>query len=127
VPYPHKSGLQFRYVAQAAGLGRIGRSAYLLHPEWGPWLHLRVFATTKMFYDYTGEIEDEFCQECDKCVRVCPAGAFEDGFEGLKCRQYRLSRGDYKPFGDERYHKGCKKCAIVCKAGLRPPGRFPRL
>ncbi len=127
VPYPYKSGLQFRYVAQAAGLGRIGRSSFLLHPEWGPWIHLRVFATEKEIDGFNGEITDDFCEDCDKCIRVCPAKAFEDGFDGLKCRQYRLSKGDYKPTGEKGIHIGCKKCAIACQAGKRPTGRFPRL
>ncbi|MDY6965177.1 MAG: hypothetical protein SVM80_04300 [Halobacteriota archaeon] len=36
VPYPHESGLQFRYVAQYSGIGQIGKSAFLIHPKWGP-------------------------------------------------------------------------------------------
>lgn len=44
--YPGESGLQFRFVAEAAGLGRVGTNAFLFHPAWGPWVHLRVMATT---------------------------------------------------------------------------------
>jgi hypothetical protein len=35
VTYPDESGLQFRYVAQAAGIGRISTNAFLFHPAWG--------------------------------------------------------------------------------------------
>ncbi|MFC1554881.1 hypothetical protein ACFL7D_09620 [candidate division KSB1 bacterium] len=127
VPYPHESGLQFRYVAQAAGMGRIGRNSFLLHPEWGSWTLLRVFVTSEELDETSGEIIADYCEDCDKCIQVCPADAFKGGFDGLKCRSYRTSRGDYKPIGKERYYKGCKKCAIVCKIGSHPKGRFPRL
>ncbi|MCP4724209.1 MAG: hypothetical protein GY863_04200 [bacterium] len=126
-PYPHESGLQFRYVAQAAGLGRIGRNSYLLHPDWGPWIHLRVFATTAGINGYVGEIKEGICEECEKCVKVCPADAFENGFDGLQCRKHRKSHGDYIPAGKDRTHKGCKLCALVCKTGKRPAGKFPGL
>lgn len=33
VPYPKESGLQFRFVAQSARLGNIGKNAFLLHLE----------------------------------------------------------------------------------------------
>jgi epoxyqueuosine reductase len=54
VSYPGRSGLQFRYVAQSAGLGDIGTNAFLFHPQWGPWIHLRVMATT---------VELDFCTQ----------------------------------------------------------------
>ncbi len=126
VSYPHESGLQFRFVGEAAGLGKICNSAYLLHPVWGPWMHLRVLGTTKVIDWITTKINEEFCEDCDKCYQVCPANAFENGFDGLKCRQYRKSMGDYTPYGPENIHIGCKKCAIVCQMGKRPTGRFPK-
>ena len=56
VDYPGESGLQFRYVAEAASLGRIGNNAFLLHPKWGPWIHLRILATAV-------QIESNPCSE----------------------------------------------------------------
>ncbi len=127
VPYPYESGLQFRFVAQAAGLGQIGKNSYLLHPDWGPWIHLRVFASTASIADNSGEVYKNICEKCEKCVKVCPAGAFDSGFDGIKCRKYRKSLGDYKPVGKDRIHRGCKLCALVCKTGKKPSGRFPGL
>lgn len=121
VGYPGESGLQFRYVAQASGLGRIGRSAFLLHPVWGPWVHLRVLGTTALFEEHVSPATEEVCCECNQCVDVCPAGAItKDGFEGLQCRSYRKERGEYVPVGEKQVYHWCIACAQVCPIGDQP-------
>lgn len=123
VGYPGESGLQFRFVAQAAGLGRIGRSAFLLHPVWGPWVHLRVLGTTAplekgAFPEFDGV---GVCCECNRCVDACPAGVITgDGFEGLQCRAYRKERGEYVPVGEEQVYHWYMVCAQVCPIGDQP-------
>ena len=121
VDYPGESGLQFRFVAQAAGMGRIGRNAFLLHPEWGPWVHLRVLATTAPIGESPARHCHGVCAECDQCADACPAGAItEDGFEGLQCRAYRRERGEYEPVGEARVYHWCLSCAQACPIGDRP-------
>jgi epoxyqueuosine reductase len=120
VPYPGKSGLRFRDVAQAAGAGTIGTNAFLLHPEWGPWIHLRVLATDAPVRDNPAPVRG-VCTRCDACIAACPAGAIREGiFEGLKCRSYREARGEYVPVGPEREYKYCTICADVCPIGPKP-------
>jgi epoxyqueuosine reductase len=120
IPYPEKSGLQFRFVAQAAGLGRIGVNAFLLHPDWGPWIHLRVIATDAIIDSENNEI-DEICNHCGACISACPARAIEEkSFNGLQCRAFRKAKGEYVPIGEEHRLDYCEICADVCPIGDKP-------
>jgi epoxyqueuosine reductase QueG len=121
VNFPGTSGLQFRYVAEAAGLGAIGLNTFLFHPVWGPWIHLHVVATTAKLDFHPAIPGDQLCNQCKLCVTECPAGAISDGaFSGLKCRTYRKSRGEYEPYGPNRELRYCIQCARVCLLGQRP-------
>ena len=120
VPYPGESGLQFRFVAQSAGAGEIARNAFLLHPQWGPWLHLRVLATQAPTKSRPRRVIS-VCNDCGACISACPAGAIQDyTFDGLKCRQFRKARGEYNPVGPERELKYCEICADICPIGPKP-------
>lgn len=121
VKYPTQSGLQFRFVAEAAGLGRIGTNAFLFHPEWGPWVHLRVMGTTAEL-DLRPELSgDQFCDACGLCISECPAQAIsQDNFEGLRCRSYRRARGEYEPHGPRGLLPYCLGCVWVCPKGKQP-------
>jgi epoxyqueuosine reductase QueG len=123
VPYPEESGLQFRFVAQAAGAGEIGINAFLLHPLWGPWIHLRILATQAQ----TGArpiLAAKVCNACGACIEACPAGAIKiDSFQGLSCRQYRKAKGEYVPFGPQQEFKYCQICADVCPIGEKPQNK----
>jgi epoxyqueuosine reductase QueG len=121
VDYPGESGLQFRFVAQAAGLGEIGRNAFLLHPNWGAWVHLRVLGTTAPLEAGAPPERGETCTQCNQCVDACPARAItESRFEGLQCRAYRKERGEYTPIGEARVYDWCTTCAQVCPIGDQP-------
>lgn len=123
VPYPQESGLQFRFVAQRAGAGEIGINAFLLHPEWGPWIHLRVLATqarTKTKPDAAISI----CNACGACITACPAGAIQEKtFDGLQCRSHRKAKGEYIPFGPRRELRYCTMCADICVIGQKQEER----
>ena len=120
VPYPGKSGLRFREVARAAGAGDVGINAFLLHPEWGPWIHLRVLVTDAPA-GREPHCPGRVCIDCDACVSACPAGAIGwDAFDGLKCRGYREDQGEFAPDGPEGEYKYCTVCADVCPVGEKP-------
>ena len=122
VPYPGTSGLQFRFVAQATGLGQIGNSAFLLHPEWGPWVHLRVLATTAPSEKVPSLTQKPkyICNNCNKCIEACLAGAFADGFDRLTCRKFRREKGEHIPIGSKRIFQWCLTCALTCPIGEKP-------
>jgi ferredoxin len=121
VKYPGISGLQFRFVAEAAGLGSIGTNAFLFHPVWGPWVHLRVMGTTAEIELRPKLSGDQFCNECGLCISECPAQAISDGaFKGLQCRSYRKVKGEYNPHGPDGLLPYCKRCILICPKGKRP-------
>ncbi len=123
VPYPRESGLQFRFVAQAAGAGAIATNAFLLHPEWGPWIHLRVLATEAPAATRRG-VCAPVCTACGVCVSACPAGAIQDTrFDGLLCRSHRRAKGEYMPVGLKQELRWCTICAQCCPIGERPQAR----
>ncbi|MBN1303343.1 MAG: hypothetical protein JXA13_02835 [Anaerolineales bacterium] len=123
VKYPEECGLQFRFVAQAAGLGFIGTNACLFHPQWGPWVHLRVLATDAEFTIRPAIKGNQFCEKCGQCILECPAEAIsEEEFSGKKCRFYRESHGEYIPFGDKREYRYCLRCLLICPMGQIPNG-----
>jgi epoxyqueuosine reductase QueG len=121
VKYPSHSGLQFRFVAEAAGLGRIGTNAFLFHPTWGPWVHLRVMGTTADL-DLRQELSgDQSCDACGLCISECPAEAIsQDTFEGLRCRSFRKDRAEYEPQGPMGLLPYCLRCVWVCPRGEQP-------
>jgi epoxyqueuosine reductase len=124
VPYPRESGLQFRFVAQAAGAGTIGTSAFLLHPQWGPWIHLRVLATEAPDGQEKMRDLNQVCNACGACVTACPAGAIQETiFDGLLCRRHRQAQGEYVPFGSQRELRYCIICAQCCPIGDKPQAR----
>jgi epoxyqueuosine reductase len=119
-PYPGESGPQFRFVAQSVGAGEIAKSAFLLHPQWGPWIHLRVLATQAPTRNRPRRAIS-VCNDCSACVSACPAGAIGDNtFDGLKCRRFRRARGEYNPIGPERELRYCQICADICPIGPKP-------
>ncbi|MCF8035000.1 MAG: hypothetical protein K9K66_17320 [Desulfarculaceae bacterium] len=123
VPYPGYSGLQFRYVALAAGAGELGTNVFLLHPQWGPWVHLRVMATEAPTEAHPLE-QTGICTECDACLAECPSGAIQEAsFDGLQCRSFRKTRGDYTPHGPRRELSYCETCADACPVGPAPTER----
>jgi epoxyqueuosine reductase QueG len=121
VPYPGRSGLQFRSVAHSARVGTIGKSAFLLHPSWGPWTHLRVMATSTRLPDDTPEdiMQKDVCGDCTSCRDRCPAGALDNGFDGLLCKSFRREKGEYDPTGSDGRLNYCLICALACPIGIK--------
>ena len=85
----------YKHAAQLAGLGTLGRHALLITPEYGPRVRLACLLTEAPLE--TSPISKEnYCVDCDACIRECPAEALCVPGEGeaysinkYACRMYR--------------------------------------
>lgn len=66
--------VSLRHVAEAAGLGRLGKSNLLVTPGLGPRVRLGAVVTTADLKPDNRFVED-ICQDCESCVKACPVGA----------------------------------------------------
>lgn len=83
-------------LAIAAGLGHIGRSGLVVHPQFGAWIRYASVLTDIEFPIASGVATN--CGECQKCVKECPAGAIsKDGVDLARCldklREFSKIRG----------------------------------
>jgi len=95
-PYAH---LSHRHAAMQAGLGFLGRSGLLVHPEYGAAVRLASVMTDMPLT--TDSPLDMDCGKCKACVAACPANAIMiegiDEFDGQACynllKQFEKRRG----------------------------------
>lgn len=108
--------LDFRVLAQVAGLGAPGRLGLLMHPVYGPWLGLRAACFLEAELTPSAPAGEGPCAGCPApCVAACPGGAFPGGAWSVDaCTSFRLSSPE---------------CAGTCHArGACPEGaahRYP--
>lgn len=96
-------------MAQAAGLGTIGRHSLLITPEFGSMVWLgAVLCEQDLEPD---KMKEPLCNNCGLCVDVCPVGALENS--EIKQR----SCWDFA-FGDDEEEQvwkiTCHRCRDVC-------------
>lgn len=80
--YPPGGELNLKQQAVAAGLGRWGKNAMLLHPRFGLWLRLMSVRVVGYNLSPTGpgkdsHSENPLCQGCTACIDACPLGILE--------------------------------------------------
>jgi epoxyqueuosine reductase QueG len=79
-----KGHVSHKDLARAAGLGHIGRSGLLVHPEYGARVRYASVLTDLEFAPDAPAATT--CGDCQKCVRACPAQAISEGGVDLnKC------------------------------------------
>jgi epoxyqueuosine reductase QueG len=69
--------VSLRHVAEAAGLGVLGRNNLLLAPDLGPRLRLGAVVTTAPL-DPDKPLGVDLCGNCEACIAVCPADALSE-------------------------------------------------
>lgn len=91
--------VRLKNIAEAGGLGLIGKSSILLSARYGPRLLLLGVVTSRPVSEYepgdktpasSGTPGSGLCTGCRRCVKVCPGGAFgPDGVDAFRCRTVR--------------------------------------
>ena len=107
--------LSHKGVAQAAGLGWLGRNNLIVHPEYGARIRL-VSILTDLPLQVDEPLGDS-CGECRRCIPLCPAGAIKEKveeFDYLGCFE------KLKEFRNN-YHIGQYICGVCIKA-CQPKG-----
>lgn len=98
------------WMAQACGLGVVGKNGMVMHPEYGPRLHFGGLITTLDLPQVSfGGGDKAICPEdCTVCIDACPAQALEGG--GQVDRPACVRKSSYSPLvnlflGGERLDK----------------------
>jgi len=104
-----KGHLSHKSLAVAAGLGHVGRSGLLVHPEFGA--HVR-YASVLTDLDFPPDKRVEnTCGECQECIIACPASAITDaGVDLMRCLEKLKEFSKIRGIGQYI----CGVCVKVC-------------
>lgn len=69
--------VSLRHTAQAAGLGVLGKNNLLLTPGLGPRVRLGGVVTTAQLAPDT-ILNQDLCNDCEACIKACPADALSE-------------------------------------------------
>ncbi len=88
-----KGDLNLKKAAAEAGLGSRGKSDLLITKDYGP--RVRLFGViTDADLEPTLKIEEDYCTNCNICIKSCPSGALsESGCDVKKCSQFAMKHG----------------------------------
>ena len=109
-----QSFLDEKKLAVIAGLGIMGLNNLLISKN-GTYVVIGEVLTDYEFNKYD-HYDFQTCIKCDKCVKACPTGALENGYDRSKCLSYlnqsRTNRFDLLEKMNTYY--GCDICQDVC-------------
>jgi epoxyqueuosine reductase len=112
-----KAHLSHKRIAQAAGLGWIGRNNLLVTPEYGAQVRL-VTILTDMPLTAASVRRLAECGSCFECISVCPAQAIKErkeDFDHIKCFE-KLKEFQKKGYSSQYI---CGVCVKVCKGNQK--------
>lgn len=100
--------ISLKHAAEIAGLGIIGKNYLLTNPKYGNLLWLSAVLTdAELKPDKKAEFT--MCDNCNKCVESCPAGALNDiaSFGKKECSKFFTIE-------DRKFKIKCFLCRTVC-------------
>lgn len=103
-----------KHIAQAAGLGTIGRNSLLITPEFGSMVWLGAVLCEQEFEP--DEMKESLCDNCNLCVDLCPVHALENPeiINQQSCWDFAFGNNE-----DEQVWKiSCHKCRDICPYNL---------
>lgn len=106
-----RGDLSHKHVAQAAGLGRLGKNSLLITPQFGNMVHL-VSVITDIKIEPDNILEKDPCSDsCRLCLENCPANAILDDrtINQLLCRKNLI-----KELPKGNIIENCHFCRSVC-------------
>jgi epoxyqueuosine reductase len=125
LPSTEGSGQNFpdyRVVAEAAGLGKVGKGGFFLTKEYG---HRQRFAMILVDADLAGDpIQDiDFCNDCDACAKACPLQAMTVGSDGAVAIDLDLcsrcqNGASPKPSSCDKVDRYAAACGRACMIAL---------
>jgi epoxyqueuosine reductase len=101
-----------RLVGHAAGLGWIGRSRLLIHPQYGARMRYASVLTDAAYP--AGTPMDAQCGDCRRCIEACPAGSIKESSrdQDLDACYAQLCEFRKTPFIGQRI---CGICVRACR------------
>jgi epoxyqueuosine reductase len=108
-------------LAEAAGIGWIGKHTNLVSPNFGSWLFLGVILIDVNILNNASSPNNNKCGTCSKCIDICPTNAFLSPYklDARKCISYltienkgHIPREFRKVIKNRIY--GCDDCLAVC-------------
>jgi epoxyqueuosine reductase QueG len=108
----HYGFISLKHAAELAGLGIISRNYLLTNPQYGNLLWLSAVLTDADLVPVK-KAQDTICDNCNKCVEICPSGALDNPalFGNKKCDKF------FK-IVNKKLEIQCFSCRTVC------PNRF---
>ncbi|MGB3341720.1 MAG: hypothetical protein WBB37_09600 [bacterium] len=105
----HKGHISHRALAHEAGLGHIGKSGLLIHPDFGAQVRY-VSILTDLEFEPDKKINGD-CSTCQKCITACPAQAItENGVDLKRCYEKLCEFASIRGIGQHI----CGVCVKVC-------------
>jgi epoxyqueuosine reductase QueG len=97
-PLAMKAALSYCHIAEAAGMGTIGKHSFLITPEFGTRVRLACLLTEAPLKTTIRHDPVDDCTHCLDCVKICPVGAISApgpgkryDVDGMRCKFYRDS------------------------------------
>lgn len=117
-----RSIISQKHIAQAAGLGTIGRHSLLITPEFGSMIWLgAVLCEAELEAD---ELKQSICNNCNLCVEACPVKALEkEELNQQACWEHAFGTDKEK----QCWVISCHKCRDICPYNFGSMNSFMKL